>query len=1062
MKMHASRLFPLLLILTLACSPTLKADNTPEAEPAPLIQPVDPAITPPITEHIHFGRVSVDDGLSQSSVMSIVQDKRGFMWFGTEDGLNRYDGVEFKVFRPIEGDSSSLSDVWVRSLVLDAKGELWAGTRQGGANRYNDVTGTFTQYQHDDAVADSLSHNNVRSIFPDAQGRLWFGTNLTLDLFDPESGGFEHFLPPDVKELAVQAIAQDSKGNLWLGTLSGLWHFNPDQKMFSSYATDEKEMPIFSVLPNEDGTLWLGTIGDGLLHYDPQTQKFKQYLPKNGLSNETVTNLWRDPSGRIWAATAYGLNLFDPLSGSFIEYVNDPIVTTTLSTNFIHTLYQDRSGILWIGTYGGGVNTYDPLANKFTHIYSEPKNPKSLSNNMVFSIAPDPNGTVWIGTMGGGLEHYDPATDTFTHYRHNPKNENSLQNDYVECIRIARNGLIWIGTDSGLDRFDPKSGAFTHFAYNVDDPASLPGTTVTTIYQDSADTLWVGTGNGLARYDASTQTFSRYMETEDATGLNDGYVTSILEDHNGKLWVGTFSGGASRFDPQTGNFTHYRHDAAKPDSISYDSIISIYESQSGTLWFGSGGGGLNRYDPATNSFTAYRDADGLPNDVVYGILEDEVGNLWLSTNFGVARFNPQTGASTNYTTADGLQSNEFNIGAFGKSADGRMYFGGINGLTQFYPSNVIENRFVPPLSLVAVTQNGIPLRAGKEPEVLDAITLKYPNNSFEFKFAALSYFKSSQNQYAYQLEGFDGEWYYAGTERTGRYSNLPGGEYTLRLKAANADGIWNETGISLKVTVIPPFWETWWFYSLIALTVFSGVAGIYRWRIHDVETQKRKLERQVNERAKEIERLFEQNKELAVVEERNRLARDLHDSAKQKAFAALAQLGAARSLTNGSGEKAEKHLQEAETLVSEVIQEITFLIQEIYPAALKEKGLSTALREYIFEWSNRTGIHVDLKIEGEQRLALEIEQAIYRTIQEALANVARHSAASMVTLALSIQSADVSVSLSDDGHGFDVKNTENGMGLRSIRDRVESIGGAFHIESTVGKGTLIAIRIPLA
>jgi ligand-binding sensor domain-containing protein/signal transduction histidine kinase len=1060
MMNHLSRLALFFLLLIVACSPATSSVDAPIAPSLPMLTSSQPAPQPP-GARVHFGRIGLDAGLSQSSVMAIIQDNQGFMWFGTEDGLNRYDGAKFKIFRPVEEDPSSISDVWIRTLTLDANGMLWAGTRQGGANRYDASTEKFTRYQHEDGKADSLSHNNVRTIFSDAQGRLWFGTNIGLDLFDPKTGGFEHFLPPDTKELSVQTISQDAQGNLWLGTLYGLWRFDPQNKTFSSYQTGKESFPIFNILIDSDGTLWLATIGGGLLHYFPQAEAFQAYLVKDGLSHEDVRSLWRDPSGKIWMATIYGLNLFDPATGKFITYFNDPNVFTSLSTSAIHTLYQDRSGILWIGTYGGGLSTYDPLANKFTHYYNEPMNPKSLSNSMIFALAPSPDGTVWIGTSGGGLDHYDPRSDIFTHYRYNPNVANALQSDYISSVLVAHDGIIWVGTNSGLDLFDPATGKFTHIVSDEKDPAALPDTTIASIYQDSTNTIWIGTGNGLARYNASTQTFTRYTKTGDTTGLNDGYVTSIREDHNGALWLGTFSGGLSRLDPQTGVFNHYLHDLQIPNSISSDSIIAIYESQSGNLWFGTGGGGLNRYDPATDSFIVYNDTNGLPNDVIYGILEDEAGNLWLSTNFGIARFNPQTGTSRNYTTADGLQSNEFNMGAFAKAGDGHMYFGGINGFNVFLPSDVNDNRFVPPIRLVAVTQNGTPLQVGPAPASLQAISLKYPENSFEFEFAALSFSQSDKNQYAYKLEGFDGDWYYAGTNRTGRYSNLPGGKYTLRLKAANADGLWNEEGIAIKVTIIPPFWQTGWFYSAVVLVLLAGVFGAYRLRVRGVETQKRELERQVNERTKEIERLFEQTKELAVIEERNRLARDLHDSAKQKAFAALAELGAARSLANGNGEKATKHVQEAETLVGEVIQEITFLIQEIHPAALKEKGLASALREYVFEWSNRTSIHVDLEIEGEQRLSLEIEQALYRSIQEALANVARHSAAHVVSLALDIQSPSVSVSISDDGHGFDSNHAPNGMGLRSIRERVESVGGTFNIESAVGNGTRLVLQIPI-
>jgi signal transduction histidine kinase/ligand-binding sensor domain-containing protein len=1052
----------LLLLLPVACSPVGISGNTPSPVPA-LVSLSPTSAVPPSPSpgpRIHFGHIGLEAGLSQSSVMAIVQDRQGFMWFGAEDGLNRYDGEQFNIFRPQEADATSISDVWISALALDADGALWVGTRQGGANRYNAGSGKFTRYQHQDGVIDSLSHNYIHVIFSDAQGRLWFGTEIGLDLFDPQSGGFRHFIPPNMDEISIQAITQDAQGALWIGTFDGLWRFNPNQGTFSSFETPGNPFPIIDILVNPNGTLWLASLGGGLIQYNPQTKISTKYLIEKGISYNNVRRLCLDPSGKIWVGTTFGLNLFDPATRVFIKYYNDSYITTSLSQNLISTLYLDRSGILWIATYGGGLNTYDPLDNKFTHYYHEPENPQSLSQNIVFSIAPASDGTVWIGTYGGGLDHYDPRTDTFTHFRIEANNPHTLSSNYINYVFIASDGSIWIGSEEGLDRLDPATRKFTHFPSGGTAPTSLPGTQVYVIYEDVSGTLWVGTNKGLAQYNSSKGTFTRYTETGDSTGLNGSMVTSIFEDKKGMLWVGTFSGGLSRLDLQSGTFKHYRHDPQIPGSISNDSILGILEARDNTLWVGTAGGGLNRFNPTTESFTQFDEKDGLPNNIIYGILEDENGYLWLSTNFGVARFEPQTGTSRNYTIADGLQSNEFNMGAYALGMDGSMYFGGINGFNIFQPSNMSDNSYIPPISLVSVTQNGTPLEKGIAPEALQSISLKYPHNSFEFEFAALSFSQSSRNQYAYKLEEYDKDWYYAGTNRAGRYSNLPGGEYLLRLKGSNSDGVWNEEGTAVKVIVIPPFWQTWWFYSAIGLTLVGGIFGTYRLRVYGVETQKRELERQVAERTLEMERLFEKTKDLAIVEERNRLARELHDSAKQKAFAALAQLGTANGILKKDPKAARNHLTEAENLVYEVIEELTFLIQEMYPVALKEKGLAATLREYVFEWENRTDIQADVRIEGEQRLNLDIEQAIYRVVQEALSNVSRHSHARHVEVELTYEKNNVSVIIADNGCGFDKEATLSGVGLRSIRERVESLCGVVEITSLPDCGTRLTVHLP--
>jgi signal transduction histidine kinase len=469
---------------------------------------------------------------------------------------------------------------------------------------------------------------------------------------------------------------------------------------------------------------------------------------------------------------------------------------------------------------------------------------------------------------------------------------------------------------------------------------------------------------------------------------------------------------------------------------------------------------LNKFDPETDSFTALTERQGLPNNFIYCIIPDEQGNLWLTTNFGLSRFDPRTEIFENYTTSDGLQSNEFNSGACARSANGNIYVGGTLGINLFNPSKIRASSYIPPIALTSLTQNEKTVQITISVESIQEVVLKWPKNSFEFEFTSLSFADPQKNQYAYMLEGLDTNWNDIGNKHEGRYTNLPGGEYNLRLKGSNNDGVWNETGATIKITVIPPFWQTWWFYTFAGLMAIVSIWGGYRLRIHGIESHRHELEREVQERTREIERLFEQTKELAIIEERNRLARDLHDSAKQKAFAALAQIGTAGGIIQNNPKAAHEHLNEAENLVYDVIQELTFLIQEMYPLALKEKGLATSIREYLYEWENRTDIPVNAQIKGEQRLPLKMEQAIYRISQESLANVARHSHATRVEVIMDYGKDAICLSISDNGRGFDPKQKPNGIGLRSIRERAESIGGQVTIESTIGKGTCVNVTIP--
>ncbi len=944
----------------------------------------------------------------------------------------------------------------------------------------------------------------------------------------------------------------------------------------------------------------------------------------DSLGGNSVYALYKDRSGGLWIGTNNGLDRYNEANNKFIHNQNQPGVSNTVSNNFIHSIYEDHSSALWVGTYGGGLNKYNRQQDKFTYYRNNPDDPNSLSSNFIYPITVDATtGIVWIGT-NRGLDRFDPATNQFTHYQHDLTNEQSLSNDDVIALHMDHKGILWIGTIRGLDQFDPATGVFTHFQPDTTNPNSISNSPIYAIYQDSAKNLWLGTGRGLYQFNDFDKSFTPYESDEnDPGGFVGDQINVIFEDNKHNLWIGTFDDGLKRIDPEKIGIMQYKKDTEDVTSLGNDSIMSIYQDKNGTLWVGTAGGGLNRYNPGTDSFTRFTEKDGLPNDVIYGILEDEVGNLWISTNFGLSRFSTKSLAFRNFTASDGLQSNEFNQNAFAKDQKGNLYFGGINGLNIFLPKDIKDYPQPPHVALTSITQDGAPLNSDRTTEYLQEIKLAWPQDSFEFEFAAFAYGQPSKNQYAYMLEGFDTGWQNIGNRRNGRYTNLPGGIYTLRLRGSNSDGVWNEQGQSITVTVIPPLWETWGFRSLLLLVLGAAIAGGYRWRVKSIEGRNRELEHLVQKRTADLQKrtgeiealyqaderilrnvtlnqvfqtlvdvsisilkadrsvvfawneeqhkilprvshsflpetlyalnfedgegmvgqamrtgnpvivsdldlkslrgdvqtvirregiqsfahfpivvdgkvmavfnvaytrpnalnedairlftalvnraslsianmeLFEQTKDLAVMEERNRLARDLHDSAKQKAFAALAQLGTVNGIFKTKPDDVKLHLAEAETLVFEVIQELTFLIQEIYPIALQEKGLPTTLREYVFEWENRNDTEVKLTVRNERALPLEIEQAVYRIIQEALANVARHSKAKRADVSLVYNSDSLQITIADDGCGFEMNQKAKGMGFRSMRERISSIRGTLQVQSAPGQGTCLIVQLPI-
>jgi ligand-binding sensor domain-containing protein/signal transduction histidine kinase len=1048
-----------------------------QSNPAPVLPSSTPYRSLPAL-NIRFGRIGVSNGLSQNVVNCIMQDSQGFIWVGTQDGLNRYDGYRFKIYRPDFNNPQGINDRWINSLFQDNDGYIWIGTRLGGLNRYDPATGLFTHFTNNPADPSSLASDQVQVVFKDSRNRLWVGTAEGLDRFLPARNSFEHinFNPLPTSEPSsdnITAIFEDRLGTLWIGTTStGLNRYDEQADAFVNYSMDVTNSStlssnsIRSIQEDLTGALWLAT-DNGVNLFNPETGLTIRYLhsPRrsDSLAANSVKTVYVDSNGNVWVGTSEGLERYDNKTRGFVHYRNDPSTETSLSNNNVTAIGESSDGVLWVGTSGGGLNKYYRGQDRFTFYHLSPNDPQSISGNNVRSIDIDRNGNIWIGTLDGGLDRMVPWTGLVTHFRNDPKDPDSLSSNEVWSVYTDSNGTLWVGTSAGLDMLAPDSTAFAHFQHIPGDRNSLMGSPVYAIVEDNFFNLWLGTDYGLERFDRTSKVFEHFQnDAANFYSISGNHIQTLFKDRSGILWIGTFTDGLNRYNSNNGWFSRYQNDPALPGSISSNSILSIYQDSLGTIWVGTDGGGLNRLDAATNTITHFGVEDGLSNNVIYGIQEDGKGFLWLSTNHGIVRFDPISGKGIrNYTFDDGLQGNEFNPGADARDGEGRLYFGGVNGLTVFDPNSISDSPYIPPVVLVSISQDGLPLNGDKTPEAVREITLRWPQTGFEFEYSALSYAQPGKNQYAYMLENFDRDWNLVFDRRDGRYTNLHGGTYVLRIRGTNQDGVWNDVGVAVLVTVVPPYWQTPIFRIAIILILLAILLTIYWLRLKGIQTYNQELERQVRDRTLEIEKLFEKTKELAVVEERNRLARELHDSAKQKAFAALAQLGTANGVINKNPKSAKSHLEEAENLVYEVIEELTFLIQEMYPAALKEKGLATTLREYVFEWESRTDIKADVQINNEQRLGLNVEQAIYRVVQEALSNVSRHSHATHVEVSLSYNPNYMGVVIADNGCGFEQTAKQTGVGLRSIRERIESLGGTVEIVSLPDCGTRLTVRLPI-
>ncbi|NIM10862.1 MAG: PAS domain S-box protein [Candidatus Aminicenantes bacterium] len=819
---------------------------------------------------LRFQHFTNEQGLAQSSVYCILQDQKGFMWFGTEHGLNRFDGYNFVVYKFQHDNPNNLNNSYILSLYQDSSGTLWIGTNGGGLNAFESVTHRFTHYLVDPESLDSPS-NIINAIFEDRSGELWIGTGGGgLKKFDRKKKAFIHFPvnPGDADSLShntINAVYKDSSGSLWIGTDGGLKQFDREKKIIRS--TGLAGPKVLAIYENSTKGLWVGT-EKGFYKFEQPTgtRQFVHYqIPadeKHLSRANTIRRFYQDRSGTFWIGTDYGLHIFDRQDKTYHSYYADTKDPHSLSINSVRAIYEDESGALWVGVYGGALNKLNRTEQTFNHYYGNPINPESLSNRGVFAIHEDKEGILWIGTYDQGLNAFNRETDELVSYRNEPGNPNSLSDNKIWAICEDQQGTLWIGTaEGGLNQFDRKTGTFTRYRHQPQNPNSLSNDVISCIIEDQQGILWIATNGGLNKFDPQRKQFVRYQTNpKNPNTLVHNLIYILHKDRRGMLWIGT-DRGLSIFDPKHETFTSYRISPQDPGSLIQHPVYSICEDSQGVIWLGTTGG-LYKFNRERDTISSYTEKDGLPNDVIYGILEDEEGNLWLSTNKGLSKFNPPTEKFKNYSVVDGLQSYEFSGGAYYKSRRGELFFGGINGFNAFFPDAIKDNPYIPPVVITEFKIFNQPVPTGKKFDgrlileksigATEAITLSHRHNTFSFEFAALNYIHSEKNEYAYMMEGIEKSWNYVGPRRFVTYANLAPGNYTFRVKASNNHGVWNEDGVSLKIRVQPPFWVTWWFrVSLFIFVVFLALLT-YKVRANSISRRKKELEDIVARRTTEL------------------------------------------------------------------------------------------------------------------------------------------------------------------------------------------------------------------
>ncbi len=836
--------------------------------------------------NLKFYHLGTQDGLSHSWAKCVTKDSRGYLWVGTINGLNRYDGRSFKVFKNDPASDLTLSDNFIQVVKEDSKGNLWVGTYSGGINKFDRTTESFIHFRSMPKSSNSLSDDRIHAIYEDSNGHLWVGTEKGLDRFNYKGNHFDYFYLNGEKSTIslkgpVLAIGEDQSGAIWAGTDHGLYRIDLTSNTITEYNSQENGgLPvdhITSLYKDETGQLWVGTLGGGVSLYLPASDEFASYSfdekSESGLSHNSVLCISGDHKGQLIIGTeGGGINLMNIHSKSVQVFSPDPEDAFSLNSNSIHSLFYDSTTqITWVGTYHGGVNYFSKLSKPFIH-YKAGKN--ELNNNNVLCIR-EANGRLYVGTDGGGVNIMDRRTKKVEYLRQDETGNKQIQSDAVLSLLIDQKSNLWIGTfNGGLDCLEP-GGKMRHFYHNPDNHSSLSGRDISAIYEDRQGWLWIGTmKGGLNLYNPTTGTFRRFQHEEGVPeSLRDNFISYITEDNEGRLLIQTGK-SLDIFDPEKEVFT----DLGRKYHINTGLPISTLVDSRKNTWMGSREA-LYFFPKEGAKVKIFTEKDGLPSSSITGILEDDESNVWISTMRGLVKCKGAVLSQEKldiqvYTAEDGLQGNDFKDQACFKGTDGTLYFGGQNGLNAFDPKEIKENPIAPKVVLTGFKLFNKDVEFGEgEPLAVPIneageINLSYQHNVFTIEFSALNFILPEKNKYAYMMRGFEKDWNYVDFQNTATYTNLNPGTYTFLVKAANNDGIWNETGASIQITISPPWWATNWFKTLIISAFVIGVVAVFRIRLYQLKTRQKILKRQVESATLEIQKvnqlLGERNEEIQI------------------------------------------------------------------------------------------------------------------------------------------------------------------------------------------------------
>ncbi|MBK9097263.1 MAG: hypothetical protein IPM14_03905 [bacterium] len=1043
------------------------------------------------TYEYFFSQLTDAEGLSQSTIFSMIQDRYGYLWLGTIDGLNRYDGYEFKVYSNDPSDLNSISDNFISSLYEDSDGYIWVGTVNGYLNRFDRKSEKFKRYYINDFFSSDVKYkddyyeyplafsrnqnNSITSIAEDSNGDLWIGTwGNGLIIFDRKNSNSVHIFNDVNNDYSLSSnritdILIEKNNSIWVATFGGglnklftgsskinsegkeaaykFLHYNTSS-INNSSISDNK---ITCLHEGRTGNIWIGTFDGGLNKLDaankmsePDKARFLQYTKSRSsqysISANTVMAIQQDSDGYLWIGTfGGGINRFDTKNNIFVNFKRISTRQNPFMDEEILSLFIDRSGVLWAGSHlGEGVTKIQKFDVKFETINRNSPGNLRLNDDVVWALFKDSSENLWIGTYRGGANLLNFSKQQSTIYSKHADGIHKISDNHIRSFAEDKSGNIWIGTYSGgLNRINHSTKRIDIFKNEPGNQNSLSANQVLDIYVESEKVIWVATfGGGLNKLTFSDNSsgkpdFKAYSyDPNDKNSISENRVYTILRDSKNNFWIGTYGGGLNKFDNASEIFRLFTSEPNNQTLKVNEKILSIFESPNGIIWIGTSGSGLVKYDPTVESFKTFSTTEGLTSTVIYGILEDNQQNLWLSTDDGIFLFNTSSEKFTQFKIEDGVQSLEFSGGAYFKDSDGFMYFGGINGFNYFHPDSITISNYEPSIVITKIKVMDVEVKG--EPEEL---ILSYDQNFISIEFSALDFYSPKRNKYSYFLEGFQKSWISTdGSNRTAIYTNLPAGEFTFMVKGTNADGIWNEDVASIKIIINPPFYQTWWFVTLIIMAVAFLIYYLGTIRI------KSQLE---------IERL------------KLKIASDLHDNigAGLTEISILSEV--AERNENNSGNLVKQDLQKISNTARQLVDSMSDIVWVVNPQRDSLYDLILKLKDSYNEFFSSIGIsfHVNnVEKSDDIKLPMEYKQNLLLLFKEAINNAIKHSGCKKITLEAFYENDTIKITLKDDGQGFDLNDINFGNGIKNMEERAKKINGTLNWESSNNSGTLVSFN----